>query len=141
MADEGEQGPDEPEGDEGDHEQAPDEAEYDQAELGDEDDEDDEGDEDQDAEDEYDADEEDSEAADMRDIGEQIEDLFAAIEDADLDVLDKLAYVYEIETRAAEQRPDWVRRAKADGCTWEEIGSSIGKSKQAAQQRYGNSGT
>lgn len=57
--------------------------------------------------------------------------------------LDDGHYVYALEqTRAAQTSLDVltrtaVRCARSEGKTWEEIGTALGTTRQAAQQRYG----
>lgn len=65
-----------------------------------------------------------------------------------LDLLDHLADTYPTEdlldTLANYSAHvdgaiyDTVQKARREGKTWEQIGRSLGVSKQAAQQRYGN---
>jgi len=78
-----------------------------------------------------------SQADTLRGLREQIEDLFGDLDDADFDVLDTLSIVHEVAERAVAMRGELASAAFADGCTWEEIGHSVGTSRQAAQQRYG----
>lgn len=50
------------------------------------------------------------------------------------DLLDTLA-TYKAQVQDAMREA--VERARGEGMTWEQIGHSLGVTKQAAQQRYG----
>lgn len=52
-------------------------------------------------------------------------------------VLDALAYLVDRSAEVDRLTDKWVARARRDGFSWEAIGSALGVSKQAAQQRYG----
>jgi hypothetical protein len=52
--------------------------------------------------------------------------------------LDALAAVLELETFLERTTDDLALAARRDGATWEQIGSALGTSRQAAQQRWGN---
>jgi hypothetical protein len=53
-------------------------------------------------------------------------------------VLEALAAVLELETFLERTTDDLALAARRDGATWEQIGSALGTSRQAAQQRWGN---
>ena len=78
-------------------------------------------------------------AAVLASIREQIDALLAAIEDADLEVIDRLGILQDLVERASAARTDTVGEAWEYGHTWEEIGASLGVTRQAAQKRYGQS--
>lgn len=50
--------------------------------------------------------------------------------------LGRLAEILQEITRASEQVPDLVKRARMNGATWEQIGQSLGVSRQAAWAAY-----
>ena len=70
-------------------------------------------------------------------IREQIDVTLTAIDDADLDVIDRLGILQDLVERASAARTDTVGEAWEDGHTWGEIGVTLGVSRQAAQKRYG----
>lgn len=72
-------------------------------------------------------------------IREQIDATLAAIDEADLDVLDRLGILQDLVERASTARTDTVGEAWEDGRSWGEIGVTLGVSRQAAQKRYGAS--
>jgi hypothetical protein len=69
----------------------------------------------------------DVDPADLREI--PIEDLRA--------ITSLVATLQEVETALSSA----VARARADGYSWAHIGTALGVSKQAAQQRYGEPAT
>jgi hypothetical protein len=52
--------------------------------------------------------------------------------------LEALAALLELETFLERTTDDLALAARRDGATWEQIGSALGTSRQAAQQRWGN---
>jgi cob(I)alamin adenosyltransferase len=52
--------------------------------------------------------------------------------------LEALAAVLELETFLERTTDDLALAARRDGATWEQIGSALGTSRQAAQQRWAN---
>jgi hypothetical protein len=51
--------------------------------------------------------------------------------------LDALLYLQSVDDLVDDLTRSYVRRARAFGCTWAEIGAALGVTLQAAQQRYG----
>lgn len=52
--------------------------------------------------------------------------------------LTELAQITTAINGLRERRPELVQAAKANGATWEEIGESLGTSRQAACRTYGD---
>jgi hypothetical protein len=52
--------------------------------------------------------------------------------------IEALAAAHELETFLERSTDELALAARRDGATWEQIGSALGTSRQAAQQRWGN---
>ena len=55
---------------------------------------------------------------------------------ADQEALQVIALLASERDRTSRDLAAWVARARELGCTWSQIGSELGVSKQAAQRKY-----
>lgn len=60
-----------------------------------------------------------------------------AWKDPDAGALSPLDMLTEIEEAIALRKAELVDQARAEGASWTQIGNAIGRTKQAAQLRYG----
>lgn len=55
-----------------------------------------------------------------------------------VDLLDTLGALRLVELAAEQARRAVVAQARAQGITWQDLADTLGVSRQAVQQRYGN---
>jgi hypothetical protein len=71
------------------------------------------------------------------DIPKKMQLNWSAVSDRRLNSVQRLSACEGLLSNLRTFQRSLARAARADGCTWQEIGQALGVTKQAAQQRFG----